>query len=184
MKRANRECAMNRLCAKLESADFDAREFALFQLALMLRRSQKATHCADWTDYDSEHLSRDLLRIRLSTADQGRIVSQMARMIATYPESRASAFWALSEVTAQVGFAAVTSAIAELGDQLNDEAAFQASRALLLWLESDDVAAQYASEVLADPGILQVLRRWSNSTELRLAMSANATIEVAQRLSE
>ena len=184
MKRAYRERAMRRLCADLESADFDVREHALFQLALMLRRSQNATPSADWTDYGSEHLSRDLLRIRLSPADQERIVRYLARMIATYAESRASAFWALSEVSAQVGLDTVASAIAELGDQLNDEAAYQACRALLKGLESDDVAATYASEVLADPGALRALRRWSSSTEVQLAKSANAVIELAQRLSE
>lgn len=181
MKRAFRERAMSRLYADLESADFDVREYALFQLALMLRRSQRASLSADWTDYDSEHLSRDLLRIRLSPAEQQRIVGHLARMISSFAESRPSAFWALSEASAQVGLDTVASAIAELGDQLNDDAAYQACRALLKWLDLDDVAVKYASEVLADPGILPMLRRWSRSSEVRLAKSANAVINRAQR---
>lgn len=184
MKRAYRERAMNRLYAELESADFDAREHALFQLALMLRRSKNRRPRADWTDYGSEHLSRELLRIRLSPADQERIVSHLAQMIATYSESRASAFWALSEVTAHLGFASVTSAIAEFGDQLNNEAAYQACRALLKWLELDEAAASHANELLADPVASQVLRCWSRSTEVRLANIANAVNKLAQRLSE
>ena len=184
MKRAYRERAMRPLCADLESADFDVREHALFQLALILRRSQNATPSADWTDYGSEHLSRDLLRIRLSPADQERIVRFLARMIATYAESRASAFWALSEVSAQVGFATVMSAIAEQGNQLHDEAAYQACRAVLRWLESGDGAASHARQILADPASSGALSRWSRSTEVRLAKSANAVIELAQRLSE
>lgn len=184
MKRAYRERALNRLCADLESADFDVREFALFQLALMLRRSQNATPSADWLENDSEHLSRDLLRIRLSPADQKRIVSQLARMILSFAESRASAFWALSEASAQLGFDLAASTIAELGDQLNDEAAFQACRALLRRLESDDVAASRANELLADPVASLALCRWSRSTEVRLAKSANAVLERTRRLSE
>lgn len=183
MKRAYRERAMSRLYAELESADFDLREHALFRLALILRRSQKATPSADWTDFGSEDLPRELLRIRLSPADQESVVSHLAQMIATYAESRASVFWALSEVSAHVGFATVARAIVELGEQLNDEAAFQLCRALLLWLESDEVLAGGAIELLNCPGSMQVLRRWSRSTELRLAKSANAVIEHAQRLS-
>lgn len=184
MKRAYRERAMNRLCADIESADFDVRENALFQLSLMLRRSQNAMPSADWTDFDSEHLPRELLRIRLSQADQARIVRHLERMLANYAESRASAFWALSEVSAQVGFATIAAAIAELGGQLSDEAAFQACRALLLWLERDEIEAGHAIELLADPVSSPVLRRWSLSTEVRLAASANALIELAQRQSE
>ena len=183
MKRAYREQAFNRLCADLESADFDVRENALFQLALMLRRSRKATPSADWTDFGSEDLPRELLRMRLSPADQERIVSHLERMLANYAESRASAFWALNEASAHVGFATVASAITEFGEQLNEEAAFQLCRALLLWLESDEVLAGGAIELLSCPGSLQVLGRWSRSTEARLAKSANALIKHAQRLS-
>lgn len=184
MKRAYRERALNRLCADLESADFDVRENALFQLSLMLRRSQNAMPSSDWTDFDSEHLSRELLRIRLSQADQARIVSHLERMLANFAESRASAFWVLSEVSAQVGFATIAAAIAEFDDQLSDEAAFQACRALLLWLERDEVAPNHAIELLTDSGALQVLSRCSRSTEARLAKSANALIKLAQHLSE
>lgn len=184
MKRANRERAMNHLYAELKSAEFDTRENALFQLALMLRRSQNARPSADWTDYDSEHLSRDLLRIRLSPADQERIARHLAQMMTTCADSRASVFWALSEVSAPVGFATVMSATAEFGDQLNDEAAFQACRALLKLLETDEAVASRANELLADPAASPVLRRWSRSTEFRLAKSADAVIKKAQRLSE
>lgn len=184
MKRAYRERAMSRLYAELASADFDLREHALFRLVLMLRRSQNATASADWTDYGNEHLSRDLIRIRLSPADQERIVSHLAQMIATHAESRASAFWALSEVMPQTAFATVTSAIAEYGDQLTDEAAFQACGALQKCLESDEAGASHAIELLAELRASQVLRRWSRATEVRLAKIASAVIKLAQRLSE
>lgn len=184
MKRAYRERAMNRLYAELKSADFDTRENALFQLALMLRRSQNARPSADWTDYDSEHLSRDLLRIRLSPADQERIARHLAQMMTACADSRASVFWALSEVSASVGFATVMSATAEFGDQLNDEAAFQACQALQRWLETDEAATILARNLLAGSDHLPMLRRWSRSTEFRLAKSADAVIMLAQRLSE
>ena len=184
MKRANRERAMRRLYQDLESIDFDVREFALFQVAMMLRRSQCTRASADWTDYDSEHLPRDLLRIRWSPADQERIVRQLARMITTCPESRASAFWTLSEVSAQVGFTTVASAIAEHGNQLHDEAAYQACRAILRWLESGDVAASHARRLQADPASSGALSRWSRSTEARLAKIAKDVIELAQLRSE
>jgi hypothetical protein len=180
MKQAYRQRALNRLGQDLASIDFDAREFALFQVAMMLRRSQHNRAPADWTNYDSEQLPRDLLRIRLSPADQEQIAGQLRQMMKTFPESRASAFWALTEASAQVGFTAAASAIAEQGNHLDDEAAYQACQAMLLWLESGGVAASQARQLLADPASLGALSRWSRSTDTRLAKIANDLIKRAQ----
>lgn len=184
MKRAFRERAMRRLYADLESANFDVREFALFQIALVLRRSGRALPSADWTDHGGDQLKRELLRIRLTSADQERIAAGIALLMARCPDSRASAFWALGELDETVGIAAVVSAILDFGGELNDEAALQACLALQRWLETGEEAACDARELLDDPNLLKMLIRWSRSTEVRLAKRALDVIELAQRPSE
>ena len=75
----------------------------MFQLALMLQRVNIEVSTSG--DYlEGEQLSRDLLRIRLSPADQAQIVAHLLRLISRYADSRASALWALGEVSARCRF--------------------------------------------------------------------------------
>lgn len=178
MKRAFRDRALNRLYADLRSDDFDVREFALFQLALMLRRANGDSSMGDFPA--SEPLSRELNRIRLSPADQQQIVAHLMRLMSRHADSRASAFWTLAVVSAELVFAQACAAIGELGDQLGDEAAYQSCRALLRWLSADDFDTSLVDELLAEEGPLPWLRRWSRSTDARLARNAHAVISSAQ----
>ncbi len=183
MKRAYRDRALSRLYADLGSDDFDVREYALFQLALMLRRANDAMSTLGG-QLKHEQLSRDLLRISLSPADQERIAAHLLRLISRYTDSRASALWALGEVSGDIAFAPVLSAIGEHGDRLDDEAAFQACRALRQWLARDELHTSLVAELLADNGPMLWLRRWSRSTDRRLARSAKAVIRIAKGLSD
>ena len=178
MKRARREGALSQLYADLESGDFDAREYAIFQLALMLRRGSGGVSDAD--DYQADaHLSRTLLRIRPSPADHERIASLLLRLISRYADSRASAIWALSEVQVDSGFAAVVAAIRAHGDQFSDEAAYQACRALRTWLDAAEFAPSQVNALLDDDGALKWLRRWSGLRDGRLAGCARAVVSGA-----
>ena len=183
MKRAHRDRALNRLYADLDSGDFDVREYALFQLALMLRRANDEVSTLG-DQLEGEQLPRDLLRIRLSYGDQEQIVAQLLRLISRHADSRATAFWALGEASAKAAFSQALAAIVEHGDQFSDEAAFQACRALQKWLNSEDLDTSLGDELLADNSLLRWLRRWSRSTDDRLAKCANAVIRIAKGLSD
>lgn len=181
MKRAYRERALCRLYAELQSDDFDAREYALFQLALMLRRANSGTRVDDFAA--GEQLPRDLRRIFLSPADQKQIVARLLPLVSRTAESRATAFWAMGEVAAEFAFIHATAAIGEHGDQFSDEAALQACRALQTWLDSEDMHTSLLGTLLADEGALHNLRRWSRSADARLAKRAKAVISRTRGLS-
>ncbi|MCY3914744.1 MAG: hypothetical protein OXG49_01905 [Chloroflexi bacterium] len=179
MKRAKRDRVLNQLCADLDSGDFDVREYAMFQLALLLRRANVDAPTLD-ISYEDDHLSRDQLRLRLTHGDQAQIAAHLLRVVSRYAESRASAFWALAEVSSDVAIAPVLSVIGEEGDQFNDEAAYHACRALWRWLELDTLGKGLFKALPEDDRLLSFLKRWSRSSDVRLAESANAVMSLAR----
>lgn len=182
MKRARRDRVLSSLYADLDSGDFDVREFAMFQFALMLRRAKVDAPDSDSIN-DDEHLSRDQLRLRLSPGDQAQIADHLLRVVARHAESRATAFWALAEVSSDVDVAPLLSLIGEHGGQFCDEAAYQACRALWSWLEIDSLDRVLINALLQDDGLVMRLKRWSRSSDARLARSANAVISLARERS-
>ncbi len=182
MKRAYRERALSRLCEDLQSDDFDVREYALFQLVLLLRRAKPDISADDISA--GEQLSRELQRIRLSPADQATIVERLIRLISRYEDSRASVFWALGDVSANVACARASAAIGEFGDQFSGEAAFQACQALTIWLNSDDFDLSLADALRAEKKPLRLLSRWARASDARLANCANAVMSRLRALSD
>lgn len=182
MKRAYRERALARLYRDLGSGEFDVREDALFQLALLLRRVNDAGYATNWAEQAVDQLPRDLRRIQLAPADIEQIVANLLRLTARYRESQATAIWVLAAVPARAGFEAVAQAIRDHGEQLSDEAAFQACKALAAWLDECAVDEELARQALVDLGTLHWLERWSRSAEGRRAGRARAVIELAQGL--
>ncbi|MDE2749891.1 MAG: hypothetical protein OXI34_13105 [Chloroflexota bacterium] len=181
MKRARRERALGRLYSALDSADYDERELAMFQLALLLRRAKGTLPAGDWTDQDLDNLPRDLLRIRLSPTDQAGAVARLAQVLARRPDSRASALWAMGEASATVGLPAALAALQAHGDQLSDEAAFQLCRALQRWLAPDGSEKRHAGDAHDDCDYVTWLKRWSRSTDRRLVASANAVMRALRQ---
>ncbi len=174
MKRIYRQRALKRLYAELESKDFDSREYALFQLALMLRRSHADGERAAAGGYVDE-LPRELLRIRLGSADQRAIAAALSRLIMRYPASRATAFWTLSELDSALGWQPMIALIGALGAQLSHEAAYQACAALRRWLlDGGDPAP--ASLLRNAQELRQQARAWSAAGDARLARSAQALL--------
>lgn len=177
MKRAKRDRVLSRLYADLENGDFDVREFAMFQLALMLRRANGDVPDSD-SIHEDEHLSREQLRLRFSHGDQAQIVAHLLRVVSRHTESRATAFWALAEVASDIAIAPVTSVIGEQGHQFSDETAYQACRALRRWLEVDSLDRCLLKALPDDESLLSCLNRWSRSGDNRLAVSASGIINL------
>lgn len=177
MKRAKRERVLNQLRADLDSGDFDVREHGMFQLALMLRRANDNAPVSD-SIHEDEHLSRDQLRLRLSHGDQAQIAAHLLRVVSRHTVSRATAFWALAEVSSDAAIAPVISVIGEQGAQFNDETAYQACRALRRWLELDGLGRGMLKALPEDEELLSCLMRWTRSSDDRLAKIASAIINL------
>lgn len=168
MKHAHRLRALNSLYGHLRNDDFDRREHALFQLALLLRRSRNDAGKQAQPDYVSDNLPRDLLRLRLSPNEKRGAAEQLTQVIIECPESRATAIWALGELEAEFALEAAVSSIVEIGSQLDNEAAFQACMALAGWLSPQESA--FAAVGLTDMRAL--LMGWAGTADARLAKRA------------
>ncbi len=177
MKHKYRQRTLQNLCGELHSQDFDRREYALFQLRLMLRRASADEDAAGDAANFLDDLPRALRRIRLSDAEQRAIVGELSRLIASFRESRATAIWALREVSAELGLKPALTVISKFGDQLSDEAAYQVIAALEGWLGGDlsGRARLRADLMRCDPR--PKLRGWAGSRDQRLAAIARAVLD-------
>jgi hypothetical protein len=178
MKKKYRDKALNVLINELTDKDFDFREHALFQLGLILERSNQGDTLADVPDIYSDNLSRDLLRLSLSNKEQNRVIDGLSRLIVAYNDSRPSAFWTLGKANGELAFAPLLALIKATGQKLNNEAAFQACDTLRRWLQDGmaddgDLAEQLK---LQDPTPL--LKRWLDSSDERLTGSAETVLEI------
>ena len=132
MKKAYRDRALAALAERLESGDFDRRESALFELAVLLRRVNRTTRDDD--PLSAAELPRELSRIRLTPGEQRRIADRLIQLSVRRRESRASALWTLGAVAAEAGWEPTLNLLAGCSDQLEGEAAYQACSALRRWL--------------------------------------------------
>lgn len=183
MKKKRRDRALRQILRELGDPDFDTRENALFQLALMLQRARAEPSYPDAPDLYSENLSRELRRIRLSLAEQGQIADAINQLIAEYPANRATAIWALAALSPKIGLALVLELIRDTGKALSHEAAFQACRALWRWLAADGLThPQAVLQLLQDDAPLSQLRLWRESSDDRLAAAAESASDSLRRL--
>lgn len=178
MKKKYRDTALNALINELNDKDFDFREHALFQLGLILERSNQGDTLADVPDIYSDNLSRDLLRLTLSDKEQNRVIDSLSRLIVAYNDSRPTAFWTLGKANGKLAFAPLLALIKATGQKLNNEAAYQACDALRCWLQDGiaddgDLAEQLK---LQDP--TAILKRWSDSSDERLTASVEIVLDI------
>ncbi len=172
MKKILRERALAELYAGLLDWDFDEREYAIFRLSLILQRSQADAADRHAPDFYGENLTRDLLRIRMSTAEQREAAEALAQVMADFPKSRPSALWACSQLSTEIGLPLALAKAREYGGQLGDEAAYQVCRALAHWLTSGGLTQQFIDMQLDGAGRLRCVERWSDSADARLAQAA------------
>lgn len=168
MKRANRLRGLASLHEQLRSDDFDIREHGLFQLAMLLRHNRHAAVAQAQPNFVSDSLPRDLLRLRLSADEKRQAIGQLTQVISDFPQSRATAIWALGELEAEFALEPAVTSIAKIGGQLQNEAAFQVCVALAGWLSANE--ATFAVVELSDMRAL--LRGWAASSDARLAKRA------------
>jgi hypothetical protein len=178
MKKKYREQALSELFRELQHKDFDIRENAMFQLGLMLERSNQGAQMVDAGDIYEDNLSRELLRMKLDDDEQNQVVDVLSQVVAMQKESRPTAFWAIGKVKPSVGISPLLGLIRATGHQLNTEAAYQACDALKRWLsagvgDDETVSAQLK---LQDP--TDIIRRWYDSSDDRLVDAADGVLDL------
>lgn len=170
MKKKHRDRALAELFDRLESREFDRRENALFELAVMLRRANQRNTGDD--PLSTADLPRELSRIRLSMEEQRNIIDRLIQLVVSHRESRASVFWALGEAAPGPAWEPVLHLLRACGDQLDGEAAFQACRALRLWLQSGRLSDELIQREIAICDLSALLRGWSRTGDMRLTRAA------------
>ncbi len=178
MKKKYRDQALNELINELNAKDFDARENTLFQLGLLLERSNKGDSLANVPDIYSDNLSRELLRLSLSDKEQNRVIDNLSRMIATENESRPTAFWALGKAKGELAFAPLLALIQATGYRLNNEASFQACDTLQRWLQDGLADDKNRAEQLKLQDPTPIIQSWLESSDERLVASAEDVLEM------
>ena len=182
MKKAYRERALVALIDRLESDDFDRREHALFELAVMLRRAnQRAAHD---DPLSAAELPRELSRIHLTLEEQRMIADRLLQLAISRRESRASAVWALSEAAATAGWETVLRLLTACGDQLDGEAAVQACRALRMWVTSGQLSGETIWRTIALGNLRALLCTWSRADDARLSRAARDLRELLSDAAE
>jgi hypothetical protein len=176
MKKKYRDKALNVLINELTNKDFDTRENALFQLGLLLERSNQGDTLTNVPDIYSDNLSRDLLRLTLSNKEQNRVIDSLSRLIASYNDSRPTAFWTLGKANGQLAFAPLLALIKATGHKLNNEAAYQACDTLRRWLQEGIADDGDLMEQLNLQDPTPILKRWLDSSDERLTSSAEVVL--------
>ncbi len=170
--------ALEDLLARLASNDFDRREYALFQLGLIL----------DWSNLEegvelaARALSREQLRLRLSSDEQEMVADHLLQLALRLKESRASAIWTLGKVEGVVLLGPLLALIKAIGEQLSDEAAYQACCALGKCLAEGNSISAPVRASLRDAKLMLILDRWRQGGDKRLQMTAGRAIAVIKQL--
>lgn len=194
MKKRRRLRIIEDLLAQMQSTDFDRREHALFQLGLMLERSNQRADAADWT---ARALTRQQMRLMLSSGEQAQVAENLAQLALCSPESRASAIWTMGKVAADILLHPLLGLILTLGGQLTGEAAYQACRALGKCLEhyleqsmedslkgNSERASASVRASLRDARLLSTLKSWRSRGDRRLQQSAGEALALIARLAD
>lgn len=177
MKKVHRDKALAGIYEELKDADFDVRENALFQLGLLLERSNEPEN-TQMPDVYEDNLSRDMLKISLSDAEQNKVIAAVSQLIATRKDSRQTGFWVMSKVKGELAFAPMLALIKATGNNINNEAAFQICFALRKWLESGIAEKEEGREQLKMQDPTSYLEKWQNSKDERLAETAKIVLEL------
>lgn len=178
MKKRRRMRALEDLFTRLTSNDFDEREYALFQIGLILDRS----NLAEGDELAARTLLREQLRLRLSSDEQEMVADHLSQLALRFKDSRASALWTLGKVEGAVLLEPLLALIESIGEQLSDEAAYQACCALGKCLENRDSICASVRASLRDAKLKTILYRWRQGGDKRLQVTASRALAMIKQL--
>ncbi len=185
MKQKYRQKSLDELLAKLRNKNYDEREYALFQLALILDRSNNLQGKDSFPDYYIENLPRELLSLRLTFSEQDELAKHLLRLILSGEDSRSTAIWTLGKVKGDIGLPMLLDLLQALGDLVDNAAAHQLCHALNHWLESDIGFNKLACTRVEMHHVLRVLKKWRSGTDQRVRkLSGLASDLLVQRCDE
>lgn len=178
MKRRRRTRSLEDLLGQLDASDFDTREYGLFQLGLILDRS----NLEEGDTISARDLTREQMRLRLSGDEQEQVANSLLRLAFRLKESRASAIWTLSKVEGTVLLLPLLALIEAVGEQLSDEAAYQACLALSKCLGTRNGIPAPVRASLRAAKLRATLDRWHKGRDQRLGRAAASAIAVIKQL--
>ena len=181
MKRKHRKRALDDLLSQLDDRDFDVRENALFQLSLILERSNPSIDVAEIPEYHAENLTRETLRLRLSHEEQTAVGARLAQLAARNRASRSTAIWTLSKLNKEIGISLLSGVLLSSGETFDNDAAVQACDALRNWLSPSLEALDDPLDSSVLSGLLPVLRQWSERDNDNLRRNSEQVIRLLQR---
>lgn len=176
MKRKHRKRALDELLSQLDDRDYDVREYALFQLALILERCNPQLDAGDLPDYYTGNLTRDLLRLRLSREEQSAVGARLAQLAACNRHSHSSSIWTLAKLNGEVGVPVLLGIVISAGEKFDNDSAVQACEALRNWLTPSEDAHAVPLDSEALPALLHVLRQWQERDNENLRRNSEKVI--------
>lgn len=155
------------------SRDEDEREFALFQIGLVLQRHN--TTFTIESDVHEETLSRELLRLALNPQRQKDAVEYLATLVRNHPKQADGYLFALSNAQPALVAAPLLALIAEMGARLNSKARYHAVMALEGVLRHADDAIKAA---LQTHDVTDILAEWEADKDELLASRTSRVLDM------
>lgn len=137
---------------------------------------------ADKLDYFRQHIPDALLKERLTKAEQVEIVDAMLTQLQETPNRR-DLLWVISKAPPDVALARLFDFIAQSGERLENDPAFQAVIALQNMISYQPTENE-KQELLTIPGLLETGRfvwRCTTSDDARLKEQADSLADVLSR---
>ncbi len=167
MKKKYRLKALDTLYQGTSSRDTDEREYAIFQMALVLEYSH--TPSEDAPDLYAENLDRHLHGLRLSADEERQLVDHLIRLSAEQKRGCASALWALSKANPSVSVGPLLALVSAQGPSMDDAVAYEAVRGLKAALKASGAELR-ETLLLNDPR--PVIAQWATAKDDDLSAAA------------
>lgn len=159
------------------SSEYDEREFALFQIGLVLQRHNP--HVTPDSDVYEESLSRELLRLRLDEKRQRDTVTYLVTLARQKPKQAATLLFALSNAQPNVLVQPLLALLHDVGAQFDGNGAYQALLALEGVLKYEPETFQQAAQKQDITGRLEA---WAEADDELLADKADLLLGKIEKL--
>lgn len=157
------------------SSDEDEREFALFQIGLVLQRHNRTTTIE--SDVHEETLSRELMRLALSPQRQQDTVEYLTTLVRNHPKHADGYLFVLSNAQPAILAEPLFILVAEAGAKFNKKAQYHAVVALESVLRHADDTVQSA---LNNHDVTDILSAWEESSDDLLASRTSRVLDMIE----
>lgn len=156
--------------------DEDTRQYAVFQIALILERHHQPNQ--DAPDLYEENLSRDLLRLTLSHERQNDAIQYLLQLTTNHPARADAYLYAVASANPALTTPLLLPWLQDHASQLQASAIYQIVMALTRAWRLDDASLQ--AQIRDHATTLQYLEQWANHADEDLAHRAEQLYELIQ----